>query len=59
MELDALVAGAALNLAAPVELAVAPLANGALLRVVASTAAQEIAAVDARRRSVAGSSAST
>lgn len=48
VNLEALAARATLDLAAPVELAVAPLVDGAPLGVVAATAAQEVAAVDAR-----------
>lgn len=55
MDVDTFYAGLALDEATPVKLALAPLPDRRLLRVVSSTAAKEITAVHAGRRPIAKS----
>ena len=57
MEVKAFAASTALNFAAPVELAVASLADRAFLGVVAAATTQQITAIYARRSPIASSSA--
>lgn len=59
MNLDRLYAGLALDLAAPLELALAPLFERRLHGVISSTAAQQIAAVKVMRGPVADSTLCT